>query len=395
VSAKPVQVEHPELLSSASSLIGHLADTHQHLAAGETWYHVHTQFAERTESLALYLSGALRLVVNDDYAPAFSVVRSAMEHHVIDQLLFIGNRYASEVVASEDEIADLQAAVAEGRAGFEGVIAVEAIGKSRARVVRSGPHYTDQGTGPEAPSLSIYYSILDSYDPFTGGKAAHGFVGHWPFQEEHRREWASRQATTWRASLTWSSLCSSMRLNDFYSEVEIARWNVHYAFLSAFTHPTTRALESIYGHNSPKMYGYDHYASELLLLYIISLARLELGAFATMTDREPRVELTDWSGIEADLAWADRLTEHLWFPTGAPPLFDRVNEANRRGMSENGGLLDWAERPRPEELSDDEVMYYSNPLKRLAGMHAGINEITGFRWESAWPRSDAQNRAFD
>jgi hypothetical protein len=101
--------------------------------------------------------------------------------------------------------------------------------------------------------------------------------------------------------LAWPQLKENVRLNRFYSDIELARWEVHYSFLSAFTHPTARAVELVYGHNSPKDYGYDHFASELGLLYIITIARLELEIFEEMTSREPRVRLADWDDVRRDM----------------------------------------------------------------------------------------------
>jgi hypothetical protein len=85
-------------------------------------------------------------------------------------------------------------------------------------------------------------------------------------------------------------------------------------------------------------------------------------------------------------------SSHLWFPRGAPHRYDRVEEANRRGTDHTGRLIPGDERPKPAELADEDVYYYSNPLKRLMALHSHQNELTGFPFVSDWPRQDARYR---
>jgi hypothetical protein len=85
----------------------------------------HGPFAERMESLHMYLSGALSLIALDLYMPAFAVVRSALEHHVQDHLLFLGNRFKVVVRhASDEKFEEWQQAIAEDREDFAGILEV-------------------------------------------------------------------------------------------------------------------------------------------------------------------------------------------------------------------------------------------------------------------------------
>lgn len=99
----------------------------------------------------------------------------------------------------------------------------------------------------------------------------------------------------------------------------------------------------------PRTLRYDHYVSELILLYVITLARLELEVFGEMTRREPVVNLAGWDGARTDMKRGESLASHLWFPRGSPHTYDRVQEANRRGQARDGRLLSFDERPKPEE----------------------------------------------
>jgi hypothetical protein len=48
---------------------------------------------------------------------------------------------------------------------------------------------------------------------------------------------------------------------------------------------------------------------------------------------------------------------------------------------------------RPENIHEDEIRYYSEPLSRLIMMHwSSIGLATGISWISPWPRDDARLR---
>lgn len=237
---------------------------------------------------------------------------------------------------------------------------------------------------------------MSEFNPFTGGKSAQPFIGQWPHSEDAHRRWASQAAETWGRFLSWRQLTANLALNEFYIARELARFQVHYGFLSAFTHSSNRGAYALFGRNLPPRRRYDHYASELVLLYVVTLARLELEVFEEMaTTREPIAQLADWDTTHADMQRGEALASHLWFPRGAPHIFDRVQEANRRGQQPDGSLVPFNERPKPEDLAEEDVLYYDNPLKRVISLHAGVDELTGFAYTSPWRRADAWSRGFD
>jgi hypothetical protein len=109
-----------------------------------------------------------------------------------------------------------------------------------------------------------------------------------------------------------------------------------------------------------------------------------------MVDREPRVGIGDADTLEAIATMAERVSAHLWFPGGSPHDFDRVEEANHRGVVEGNFVpVGSPGRVRPEELDDEDVRYYRNPLRRIRKMHHSAAEITGFVYRSPWERPDA------
>jgi hypothetical protein len=49
----------------------------------------------------------------------------------------------------------------------------------------------------------------------------------------------------------------------------------------------------------------------------------------------------------------------------------------------------------PNSLTDDEVLYYANPLRRIIDLHWHQEELLGFTYISPWPRADAMMRIMD
>lgn len=117
----------------------------------------------------------------------------------------------------------------------------------------------------------------------------------------------------------------------------------------------------VYGHSSPKHYGYDHFASELGLLYIITIAKLELEIFEEMTRREPKVRLAERDDVRRDMESGASVSSHLGFPRGNPHMYDRVEEANHRGIAGDRSIGPRGRRATAQDLSDDEILYYRNP----------------------------------
>jgi hypothetical protein len=354
-----------ELEELATALRKDLDESRSRLISGEIFHAQHGDFAERAWSMGTYLRAALDLVSTALYPQAFVVLRSAMEHHAVDHLLFLGNRYIRLVKGvSEETLAHWRRQLAQGELASDILSIERALRGNDVVIVRSGVHFKDQGLGLDAPSLSRYYGVMESHDPFTIHRpGVYDHIGDWPYREEHRAQHVERQRTFWREDLSWSALVAGMFLNNFYTSAECARWHVHYGFLCAFAHPTSpRAIAAVYGRNSPGVHQ-DHFAAELALLYILTLARLELEVFDEMATRAPTVGLQGREEIRVRAGHARALASYFWFPTGAPEPFDRVQEANHRGMTPDLKIVPRDER-RPEDLVDDEVRYYENPLKR-------------------------------
>lgn len=337
----------------------------------------------------LYLRSAIDLEGQNQYLPALAILRTALEHQLTDRLLFLATRYKQvfhEVPKRvyQQWLRDMK----RRKQGTEDIIQLK-WNSGTMIVIRSGPHESDGRKRVRRPSISIYYFLLKDFDPFVGTPQeqkhlARGF--------DSLTDWvdhATQQQRIYGSSLRWEGIKDNLLYNRLCSAETLRRLQVHYRFLSAYVHPIPHAFDEIYGRNRPSgAPRYDHYASELILLYIIKIASEELKALKKMAWRPPRIRLADWEAVEGRIRTADALAEQLWFPGGRPHRFDYVEEANSRGVRGNR-ILGADQRVAPHELKASQLRYYRNPLRRLVKMHSSFREVTGFSYVSPWERADA------
>jgi hypothetical protein len=394
MSHDPLTIEHQNLLDSSRLLLQHLHSFRDRMLGGRVAHHQHLSFAERSNSLAIYLDAGLKLVFSHLYPPAFTVLRSALEHHIMDLALFLGQRY-EETIRNVDEQTwqEWQADREAGEDWTADIVSWER-DDNTVTIVRSGLHERGGKRGPRAPALSRYFFWLDDYDPFAGKPTNQPHLATGFHEPELFVNRARSNRKLYHEALKWSALKESLRINRLYGKRALAQLDVHYTFLSAFTHPTKAGYELVYGTSLPSGGPrYDHYSSELCLLYCIAIASAELTALERMSRRTPKLALRKWEQVEGDVSEARKRAAHLWFPPdGRPHEFDRIEEAHRR-FARGYGKDSSAKVVDPRSLTDRAIRYYRNPLRRLIRMHESSTEwTTGLTYHSPWERRDARFR---
>lgn len=162
-------------------------------------------FAERARSLAIYLSSALRLAAADEYISAFAVLRSALEHQLTDRLLFVANRYKRQYTqVKKADYRRLEKERAQGRPGTEDITRIT-YSDGTMWIVRSGPHVRNEAGRPLRRTLSIYYLLLEEFDPFVGRPAEQQYLARGFTPIEHRVAHAREQQRAY-APLRWPEI---------------------------------------------------------------------------------------------------------------------------------------------------------------------------------------------
>lgn len=383
-------VEHEALLLTARSMIKLLKGLPAELRHGSTQHIIHTDAAERCRSLGITIASAVACAERDAYAPAFALLRSALEQTLVDKLVFLGRRHIQIVKRVPPDVWQTWQEERESGSKWADVTEWRRTHTGAVRIVREGIFSEPREDGSQQ-TIGIHYFLLSQYSPFVGSPDVYEQFDDGLSEPDDRRVYAEQQKSMYDIYLKWASLKENLKANEFADDAILFKLDCHYRFLSAFVHPISNVTRLLYGNdgswNAPF---YDHYSSELVLLYSIVIAVDELRNFGDMTRQEPTVEVENWQRTETlcDLAWA--LTGYLWYPGQQPHAHDRFEEANRRVFREYRSTHNRTP-PNPDMLPANDISYYANPLDRLVALHATKREMmTGLAYISPWHRRDAE-----
>jgi hypothetical protein len=352
--------EHRELAAPWNSLDDIIYGLPQRLQWGDTQYMDVTDMADRVRGLSIHLDSAVELAGRFRYEPALALLRTALEQCVVDWLVFLGRTMVQRFTGVDDATWDeWQAARAAGADWTTTIRDWTRTKKGDVRIVREGLFSEPDDHGNRS-QISIYYFLLEQYRPTLGPPSAQG--EEWAISRDDLRRMAGEDEALWRVYLTWSSLLTNLQANELVDDVDAGRLAAHYRFLSGYAHPVTDKRRNAYGSHAllgwPK---YDHYSSELVLLYAITLGSLELWHFIRAIERRTGPHLADTDAVVQVLESAETATSYFWFLGAHPHAYDTWkahNEACSRALRA-GGTPELTPEPRPED-----VAYPADPLRR-------------------------------
>lgn len=381
--------EHGDLVTSWARLYEVMDKLPQRLQWDDVQYMDVTDMADRVRSLAAHLDSAVVLAGQFRYDSAFALLRTGLEHTVVDWLVFLGQtlvqRYSG---VDEAKWKEWEAARAAGAEWTKTIRDWTRTRRGEVRMVREGLYSGPDDDG-DRRQVSIYYFLLEQYEPTLGPPSVQ--TEDWAISTDELRRMARENQAMWRVYLTWTSLLSNLQENQLVDDIDAGRLATHYRFLSGYAHPVVDHRRETYGRDAllgwPK---YDHYSSELVLLYAITLGVLELRNFIRSLDQRPAPTLASLDEVEQVLVAAQSATSYFWFLGANPHPYDTWKARNEVAFR---AMRDGVRVERPPEPTPSEVPYPSDPLRRLVALHGSAHEMmTGLVYVSPWPRADARFR---
>lgn len=360
------------------------------------------QWAQDSEFLELLgLHGLTLLSINDlaldgFYREAYNSVRMAFEGYFLLRLISTCEKYEFRYIVKRsrgDRSLDEAVSKVEQKIRTKaaaGLMSLKREGKDTLVAVRRGVPIVDNNGRPTGRILPFYYGAWRQYRP-----EEHHLTG---LEQHLEREWAifggrrvskrdPRHRQFYKDYFTFGGMIDKLLLNRVLTKKVAARVRVHYNFLSGFSHATYGSIERIvnvkgyHGTDAPLLY--NHYHSELGLLYVCHLAGMFLD-LALKYFRRWRIAIDGADNYQALVARVEPEFGYFWFIFNGPHLFDRYNDANR--------LSDYRKKRfvRPEEVKDSQVRYSDDPLNRIRELHWTTQELsTGNVFISPFPRGDA------
>jgi hypothetical protein len=367
--------DHGALPEHASRLLATLDTIEQHHRPGQVDHLQHREYAKRARQLGDHLRSVLVLSDVRQYPSALVVVRAALEHHLMDRLIFLSTRYVETYggIGKEDVPAEGER-LARLKAGSRPDIERWWWDDQGMNVVIRGLHGARSRKG-RGKIISPYYFLIGDFDPFTGGKK-HADQLASPFWERSvRGERAAEAAAAWHRWFVHEKVIRGLNANRLLPGKVDLQVDVHYRFLSGYAHPSKRGYEAIHGWNYPDARGsFNHFASELSLLYVITIAASEVEIYGRMARRSPRLALSEWEAVESGVREARLASNYFWFLGGKPTLLDRIDTVH---TTVRGRAPKWGRPQRdPAAIGERSVRYYSDPLDRLKRLHESWLEMT-------------------
>ena len=374
--------EHGALVDASVQLVDILHELPDRLDHGDVQNMLHSQFADRARALALHLDGVMVLAGHSLYTSALALLRTALEHNAIDQLLFLADRYEQTLSGvGKSQLDKLRSERDEWASDVRDI----RLGRNQKDVVieRHGLRLKENEDDKSRSAISAYWAYMQEYKPISGKRVE----GEFQFSDEDSKKYLKDQKFLWDQRLSWKNIKHNLEINALMSGKEISQLHAHYEFLGAYAHPVSfEAEERVLGSGWQQSRDY-HVVSEIILLYVVSLCSKELMIFGEMVKRAGGLAVQGWSQIEEAVAAAKALTAYGWFPGQEPSPYDRYVAANdKHWVAEATG--DAVADITPETIAQEDVHYYADPLRRLAEMHRNsVEGTTGFVYVSPWPRN--------
>lgn len=384
--AEGLEAEHPQLALAATSLVDELLDdvNFQSISGEErTPWLQHLDYSERLYHLGEHLDEALHAARRARYASALVLVRTAFEQTVLDDLLLNAELYhTSHGVIDEATFEEWYAEFTAGE-WHETILDVRRSRTGKVVATRRGIDVSGSD-GEVAERLSPYHVYLEKHDPTVGLPSHQHELDDGLIDIETRKRQACENRDGYRERLSWNAMLDNLELNSMIDERTRLQMQVHYSFLSGFSHATEWAYKQTRSHQrswTQRRPRHDHVLQELVLLYVIVLAVRELSVFDSyFADRD--LAFTDRDDLADKLVGGRTIASYFWFPPDLPIEFDRIEEINRqsfRSMREGGDRVD----PATVDLGD--VRYYRDPLERLTRLHRTSTEMmTGLTSCAPW-----------
>ena len=399
--------EHEHLITLIDELIEAIKRLPSDVEWGNTSWFQDTEILNFIRIQTLSLQNARDNTVRGYYRDTFHLLRMVYEAYFVLRLVSTCDKYPFRIrIRRGERDPDLEhaknRAIQEAQSVF-GNRLVRTYMEDRTTLVvvlRGIPVLDDQDqdTGVIVP---YYYQVWQDFRPERYHLRRQAVQGRIPTLRFLTGEWASiprkikkelskDYRLLYKYFLTFDRILDNLRLNGILNKKLATRVLVHYNFLSKFSHSTRDSIRLVSTRRITEITSnglgiiYNHYFSELALLYICHLLSMHLqhAMFylrwrAIKLKNRRRIYQSLCRRVESDFGY-------FWFIFNKPHQYDRYTQANRKSNYRRGIFY------LPEDIRPGDVRYYDDPLRRLKQLHQSQRELTtGNVFNSPFPRDDA------
>lgn len=399
--------EHQELVNLIDELITALRGLPNDVQWGDSSWMQDTEILDFIRIQTLSLQNAKRNAIEGYYRDAYHLIRMVFEAYFILRLISTCDKYPFRIkikrAKNDPSLNHTKNRIIQQiqqKFGNRLITTYMEDKNTLVAVLRGIPVVDDKGsdTGVVIP---FYYSAWHDFRPLEHFVRRENIqdklptlrflTGEWAVAPRKiKKEVAKNYGALYKYFLTFDRILENLRLNSALNKKTTTRVLVHYNFLSNFSHSTSDSISIL---RERKLYEttatgldilYNHYLSELALLYVCHLLAMHLQ-HAIYYLRWRAIKLKNEIKIYRSLCKkAEDDFGYFWFIFNKPHQYDRYAHANRKCNYRKKLLY------RPEDIRLGYVRYYENPLYRLKQLHQSQRELlTGNVFVSPFPRRDA------
>ncbi|MGD9115580.1 MAG: hypothetical protein PVJ61_00135 [Dehalococcoidia bacterium] len=400
--------EHQRLIDLVTELIVTIKKLSQDVQWGDSaWMHDY-QYLDFLKVQALSLENVMGNTLQGYYRDSYHLIRMIFEGYFTLALISTCDKYPlrRKIVKGKDEpsLEYTRARCAKEAHDIFGdnllEIRTEDNGKTMVAVVRGVPVVNDSKEATEVV-IPYYYGAWQEFQPVEYHLKKRGVIkkystprfllGKWAAAPNTQNDLRDKYEALHRYYLTFDRMLENLCLNGILNKSTTTRVLVHYNFLSNFSHCTSESIRVVSERRLHQLShdglsnAYDHYLSELALLYTCHLLSMHLQ-HSIHYFRWRNIKLKNEIKVYRSLCKKVEVNfGYFWFIFNKPHQYDRYVHANRKCNYKKRLFY------RPEDIRLGDVRYYENPLDRLKQLHQSQSELTsGNSFTSPFPRRNAR-----
>ena len=400
--------EHDELIRLIDKLIMTLKRFPNDVQWGDSQWLQDLEILDYIRIQTLSLQNAKKIVMQGYYRDSYHLIRMIFEGYFTLRLITTCDLYPLRVKVargkSDPSLNDAKKRVSEEikrKLGSRLVKIYEEDNKTLVAILHGVPIIDD--TGKETGVVIPYYGAWRNFRPVEYHLRRETLQDKFPTLRFLTGEWAGvprrkmikklneNYGLLYKYFLTFDRILENLCLNDVLNKKTATRVLVHYNFLSNFSHCTSDSIGLISRRRFTQVSSnglenvYDHYFSELALLYTCHLLAMHLEHAIYYFIKWRRLGLKREHKVYRQICKeTERQFGYFWFIFNKPHQYDKYSDANRKSNYRKKIFY------RPEDVASSHVRYYDNPLTRLKRLHCSQRElITGNVYISPFHRDDA------
>jgi len=399
--------EHEHLIALIDELIRATKRLPSDVEWGNTSWLQDTEILDFIRLQTLSLQNARDNTVRGYYRDTFHLLRMVYEAYFILRLVSTCDKYPFRIkIRRREHDPDLEhaknRAIQEAQRIFGNrLVRTYMEGGSTLVVVLRGLQVLDDQDQDTGVIVPYYYHVWQDFRPDQYHLRRQAVQGRIPTLRFLTGEWASiprkikkelskDYGLLYKYFLTFDRILDNLCLNGVLNKKLATRVLVHYNFLSKFSHSSRDSIRLVSTRRITEITSnglgiiYNHYFSELALLYICHLLSMHLQ-HAMFYLRWRAIKLKNRRAIYLPLCHrVESDFGYFWFIFNRPHQYDRYTDANRKSNYRRRIFY------RPEDIRPGDVRYYDDPLRRLKQLHQSQRELTtGNLFNSPFPRDDA------